>query len=76
MFAQLLTQVLFDHVVYVFYYRVFTLGIGYGASTSLVKGIARAGNGCAVFIEEDGSIQAKVLDVLCLEFINFMSSSS
>ena len=40
--------------------RVFTFGIGSGASTALVNGLARAGNGSAEFIKEDERMQPKV----------------
>lgn len=42
------------------YYRVFTFGIGSGASSALVKGLARAGNGSAEFIKEGERMQSKV----------------
>ena len=40
--------------------RVFTFGIGSGASTALVKGLAQAGNGSAEFIKEGERMQPKV----------------
>ena len=40
--------------------RVFTFGIGSGASTELVKGLAKAGNGSAEFIKEGERMQSKV----------------
>ena len=42
-------------------YRVFTFGIGSGASTALVKGLAKAGNGTAEFIKEGERLQPKVI---------------
>ena len=42
------------------YYRVFTFGIGSGASTELVNGLARAGNGSSEFIKEGDRMQSKV----------------
>ncbi|XP_052281439.1 von Willebrand factor A domain-containing protein 5A-like isoform X2 [Dreissena polymorpha] len=44
--------------------RVFALGIGEGLSTSLVKGVVRAGNGLAEFIADDARIQPKVVSLL------------
>lgn len=41
--------------------RVFTFGIGAGASAHLVRGIARAGEGSAEFVQPGERIQAKVL---------------
>ncbi len=40
-------------------YRMFTFGIGSGASTNLVKGLARAGNGVAEFIYERERMHGK-----------------
>ena len=44
--------------------RCFTFGIGSGASTALVRGIARAGNGSAEFIADDERMQSKVSDYI------------
>ncbi len=44
--------------------RVFTFGIGSGASTELVRGLARAGNGTAEFIQEGERMQPKVISKL------------
>ena len=41
-------------------FRVFTFGIGSGASTALVNGIAKAGNGTSEFIKEGERMQPKV----------------
>ena len=40
--------------------RCFTFGIGSGASTALVEGLARAGNGTAEFVKEGERMQPKV----------------
>ena len=43
-----------------FVYRCFTFGIGSGASTALVEGLAQAGNGTAEFVKEGERMQPKV----------------
>ena len=40
--------------------RCFTFGIGSGASTALVEGLARAGNGTAEFVKHGERMQPKV----------------
>lgn len=44
--------------------RFFSLGIGVGASTSLVEGIARAGDGFAQFVGENEKMEKKVVRML------------
>ena len=43
------------------FFRCFTFGIGSGASTALVEGLARAGNGTAEFVKEGERLQPKVI---------------
>ena len=40
---------------------MFTFGIGSGASSALVNGLAKAGNGNAEFIKEGERMQSKVI---------------
>ena len=51
--------------------RCFTFGIGSGASTALVEGLARAGSGTAEFVKEGERLQPKVRAVAycCLEIV-------
>nr|CUU99416.1 hypothetical transcript [Hymenolepis microstoma] len=51
------------------YTRLSTIGLGQGASTALVSGTARAGNGRALFVRDGGNLREAVLDVLncCLQ---------
>ena len=44
--------------------RFFSLGIGVGASTSLVEGIARAGDGFAQFVGENEKMEKRVVRML------------
>ena len=57
---------------YLHSFRVFTFGIGSGASTALVKGLAKAGNGTAEFIQEGERLQPKVSgvsEIICIIII-------
>ncbi|KAM7534573.1 hypothetical protein Aperf_G00000111989 [Anoplocephala perfoliata] len=49
--------------------RLSAIGLGQGASTALISGAARAGNGRALFVREGGNLREAVLDVLncCLQ---------
>lgn len=47
-------------IIYFFIYRVFSVGIGEGASTALVKGIARAGKGKYEMVTGTERLQQKV----------------
>lgn len=44
--------------------RVFSLGVGSGCSTSLVEGIARAGNGMAQFVQDGETMNKKIVRML------------
>ncbi|KAK7421638.1 hypothetical protein QQX98_002105 [Neonectria punicea] len=44
--------------------RVFTLGVGSGASTSLIEGVARAGNGFSQTVGDDEKMDKKVVRML------------
>ena len=46
------------------YFRCFTFGIGSGASTALVEGLARAGNGTSEFVKEGERMQPKVSTII------------
>ena len=55
--------------------RCFTFGIGLGASTALVEGLARAGNGTAEFVKEGERMQPKVFESmrnLCVWYVYVM----
>ncbi|KAL5964048.1 von Willebrand factor A domain-containing protein 5A [Taenia solium] len=49
--------------------RLSAIGLGQGASTALVSGIARAGNGRALFVRDEKNLREAILDVLncCLQ---------
>nr|CAH8830082.1 unnamed protein product [Trichobilharzia regenti] len=44
--------------------RVFAIGLGEGASTGLVKGVARAGNGTAAFVRDNSQLHSTVMRIL------------
>ena len=52
--------------------RCFTFGIGSGASSALVRGIARAGNGSAEFIADNERVQSKVRFLVCMLKLRYL----
>ncbi|XP_052099163.1 von Willebrand factor A domain-containing protein 5A-like isoform X2 [Mytilus californianus] len=56
--------------------RVFTFGIGDGASTSLIKNVAKASNGKAIFIKDKDNMQAKVITAMKGSLDNCLSEVS
>lgn len=52
--------------MFIIFARVFTFGIGMGASSALVKGLAKAGNGSAEFVKEGDRMQSKVSYLLLI----------
>ena len=56
--------------------RCFTFGIGSGASSALVRGIARAGNGSAEFIADNERMQSKVCIVYMVCFNSYFCGIS
>ncbi|XP_063678868.1 von Willebrand factor A domain-containing protein DDB_G0292740-like [Bolinopsis microptera] len=54
--------------------RVFTLGIGEGASRELVNGLARAGKGVALFVTLAEDLKDKVLDLLSRSLLPGLSN--
>lgn len=55
---------LFNYIAGIDNARFFTLGIGDGASSALVEGIARAGNGFAQFVAEGEKMENRVVRML------------
>ncbi|VDL99069.1 unnamed protein product [Schistocephalus solidus] len=53
--------------------RMFAIGLGDGASTSLVTGVARAGGGKSAFVRNDERLQPVVLHILQLALQPFAS---
>lgn len=60
----LLSSCLMLLYVYILDARCFTFGIGTGASSYLVNGIAEAGKGTAEFVKGDERLQPKVSFIL------------
>ncbi|XP_066540579.1 von Willebrand factor A domain-containing protein 5A-like [Hoplias malabaricus] len=58
------------------YHRCFTFGIGQGACTALVQGMAKEGGGIAQFIMSNERLQLKVMQSLSLAFLPFVSDVS
>ncbi|CAC5412219.1 unnamed protein product [Mytilus coruscus] len=56
--------------------RVFTFGIGDGASTSLIKNVAKASNGKAIFIKDKDNMQEKVITAMKGSLDNCLSEVS
>ncbi|XP_066541145.1 von Willebrand factor A domain-containing protein 5A-like [Hoplias malabaricus] len=58
------------------FHRCFTFGIGQGACTALVQGMAKEGGGIAQFIMSNERLQLKVMQSLSLAFLPFVSDVS
>ena len=54
-------DVLITFTFSLFTFRCFSFGIGAGASTDLVRGLAKAGGGIAEFVSGSDRLQAKVI---------------
>ncbi len=46
------------------YARVFTIGVGNGASPALIKGCAQKGKGKHIFIEDNVRVSEKIIKLL------------
>lgn len=61
-----------DYTCFSNFYRCFTFGIGSGASSALVEGMAAAGGGTAEFVKEGERLQPKVRHCESKEASTFM----
>ena len=56
------------------YSRLYTIGVGNGCSTALIKGCAEKGKGKAVFITDDGDIASPVIQLLTASLTPLITS--